>query len=201
MRASFRRYFLAGLLIWLPILATVWVVHFMVHLLDQVMDFLPASLQPQAWFGMNIPGLGVVLSVLIVLGTGVLVANFLGRQLLELGESLIQRLPLIRGIYNGVKQVTQSLLSSDSKSFKKVVLVEYPRPGLWSIAFQTTDALPLFDELLKEPCISVFIPTTPNPTSGFLLIVPAKDVKELSISVETALKMVISLGVVQAPQG
>jgi uncharacterized membrane protein len=196
-KAGLQRHFLAGLLIWLPILATVWVVHFIVNLLDQVLLLLPASASPRAWLGMDIPGFGVIISLLIVLGTGVLVANFFGRKLLAFWERLIHRVPLVRSVYGSVKQVTQSFLEPGSNSFKKVVLVEYPRRDMWSIAFQTTDNFSIGCEQLPDKHVAVFIPTTPNPTSGFLLIVPVKDIKEINLSVEDAIKMVISLGVVQ----
>lgn len=196
-KADLQRHFLAGLLVWLPILATVWVVHFIVSLLDQVLLLLPASFTPRAWFGMDIPGFGVIISLLIVLGTGVLVANFFGRKLFAFWERLVHRVPLVRSVYGSVKQVTQSFLEPGGNSFKKVVLVEYPRRDMWSIAFQTTDNFSVGQEQLPNKHVIVFIPTTPNPTSGFLLIVPANEVKEMNLSVEDAIKMVISLGVVQ----
>lgn len=197
MKAGLRRHFLAGLLIWLPILATVWVVHFIVTLLDQVLLLLPASLMPRVWLGFNIPGFGVIISLLILLGTGVLAANFFGRELFSLWERLVHQVPLVRSVYSSVKQVTQSFLEPGGNSFKKVVLVEYPRRDMWSIAFQTADNFATGSAQLPGDHIMVFIPTTPNPTSGFLLIVPAAEVKEMALSVEDAIKMVISLGVVQ----
>ncbi len=196
-KASLQRHFLAGLLVWLPILATVWVVHFIVTLLDQVLLLLPADVSPRAWLGMDIPGFGVIISLLIVLGTGVLVANFFGRKIFSFWEHLVHRVPLVRSIYGSVKQVTQSFLEPGGNSFKKVVLVEYPRRDMWSIAFQTTDNFSVGREQLPDKHVMLFIPTTPNPTSGFLLIVPANEVKEMNLSVEDAIKMVISLGVVQ----
>lgn len=201
MKAGLRRHFLAGLLIWLPILATVWVVHFIVTLLDQVLLLLPASATPRAWLGFDIPGFGVIISILILLGTGMLAANFFGRELFVLWERLVNRVPLVRSIYSSVKQVTQSFLEPGGNSFKKVVLVEYPRRDMWSIAFQTADNFAAGSTQLPDNHIMVFIPTTPNPTSGFLLIVPAADVKEMALSVEDAIKMVISLGVVQPKSG
>lgn len=196
-KAGLRRYFLAGLLIWLPILATVWVVHFIVTLLDQVSLLLPPKAMPQAWLGFNVPGFGVILSIVIVLATGILAANFFGRKLFAIWEHVIHRVPLVRNVYSSVKQVTQSFLEPGGNSFKKVVLVEYPRRDMWSIAFQTSENFAAGQTNLPENHVMVFIPTTPNPTSGFLLIVPATEVKEMTISVEEALKMVISLGVIQ----
>ena len=197
LKAGLQRHFLAGLLIWLPILATVWVVHFIVNLLDQVLLLLPASASPRAWLGVDIPGFGVIISLLILLVTGMLVANFFGKRLFALWERLVHRVPLVRSIYGSVKQVTQSFLEPGGNSFKKVVLVEYPRRDMWSIAFQTADNFSVAREQLPQDHVMVFIPTTPNPTSGFLLIVPAHEVKEMNLSVEDAIKMVISLGVVQ----
>jgi uncharacterized membrane protein len=199
-KAGLQRYFLAGLLIWLPILATVWVIHFIVNVLDQVLLLLPASASPRVWLGVDIPGFGVIISLLILLGTGVLAANFFGKRLFALWERLIHRVPLVRSVYGSVKQVAQSFLEPGGNSFKKVVLVEYPRRDMWSIAFQTTDNFSAGREQLPQDHVMVFIPTTPNPTSGFLLIVPANEVKEMNLSVEDAIKMVISLGVVQ-PKG
>ena len=197
LKAGLQRHFLAGLLIWLPILATVWVVHFIVNILDQVLLLLPASASPRVWLGVDIPGFGVIISLLILLGTGVLAANFFGKRLFALWERLVHRVPLIRSVYGSVKQVTQSFLEPGGNSFKKVVLVEYPRRDMWSIAFQTADNFSAGREELPSDHVMVFIPTTPNPTSGFLLIVPANEVKEMNLSVEDAIKMVISLGVVQ----
>ncbi len=197
LKAGLQRHFLAGLLIWLPILATVWVVHFIVNLLDQVLLLLPASASPRAWLGVDIPGFGVIVSLLILLVTGMLAANFFGKGLFALWERLVHRVPLVRSIYGSVKQVTQSFLEPGGNSFKKVVLVEYPRRDMWSIAFQTADNFSVAREQLPQDHVMVFIPTTPNPTSGFLLIVPAHEVKEMNLSVEDAIKMVISLGVVQ----
>lgn len=200
-KAGLQRHFLAGLLVWLPILATVWVVHFIVNLLDQVLLLLPASFAPRAWLGIDIPGFGVIISLLIVLGTGILVANFFGRKIFAFWEHVVQRVPIVRSVYGSVKQVTQSFLEPGGNSFKKVVLVEYPRRDMWSIAFQTAENFSVGRTQLPAAHVMVFIPTTPNPTSGFLLIVPANEVKEMNLSVEDALKMVISLGVVQPKRG
>ena len=200
-KASLQRHFLAGLLIWLPILATAWIVHFIVNILDQVLLLLPASASPRVWLGINIPGFGVIISLLILLGTGMLAANFFGKRLFVLWERLVHRVPLVRSVYGSVKQVTQSFLEPGGNSFKKVVLVEYPRRDMWSIAFQTAQHFTAGRKQLPADHVMVFIPTTPNPTSGFLLIVPANEVKEMSLSVEDAIKMVISLGVVQPKAG
>jgi uncharacterized membrane protein len=195
---SIKSYIIAGLLVWLPIVATFLVIHFLVDLLDKTVSILPTAYQPETLFGFNLPGLGVLLSVLIVFFTGMVVTNFLGRRLFTWGEAIVERIPFVRAIYNAVKQVATTILSKDGQSFKSVYLVEYPRKGLWSIAFQTGTVDEEVEQNVGEPMIAVFIPTTPNPTSGFLIMLPKSDAQLLNMSVDQALKLVISLGVVQA---
>lgn len=159
---------------------------------------LPHRYQPDQLLGFHIPGIGVVITLLIILLTGVVVANFIGRRLLLWGDKMISHIPLVRTIYASVKQVSNTLFTPGGQSFRKVLLVEYPRVGMWSIAFQTGDGTPEVTQLQQgEPMVSLFIPTTPNPTSGFLMLVPRKDVIELEMSVDQALKFIISLGVMQ----
>lgn len=191
------KYFISGLLVWLPIVVTLVVFKFLVDLLSQSLLWLPRSLQPDVLLGMHIPGIGVILTVLVILLTGMLAANFIGSKLVALGDWIMARIPLVRTVYTGVKQVTQTLFSPGGQSFRKVLLVEYPCPGIWSIAFQTGEVSPEIQNELQEPMVSYFVPTTPNPTSGFLMMAPRAKVIELDISVDQALKMVISLGVVQ----
>lgn len=191
----FKRWFLAGLLIWLPIMATFFVINLLVSTLDKVIDWLPARYHTEALIGIPLPGLGVIISILVILTTGIIATNFLGNKLVQSVEKIVQRIPIVRTIYSGTKQVMETLLSSQSEAFRKVLLVEYPREGLWTLAFQTgssTSSIGTTDTAM----LTVFIPTTPNPTSGFLLIVPKKDVVELTITVEEALKFVVSLGTV-----
>jgi uncharacterized membrane protein len=193
--AALRRYVVAGLLIWVPLGVTLLIVGFLVDLMDRTLLLLPASVQPENLLGYRIPGLGLVLTAAVVLVTGIIVTNLFGRQLFDLGEQLLQRIPVVRSIYGAVKQVTESMFSS-GKSFRKVVLVEYPRQGMWSLAFQTgSGAEEVCDRTGKE-ITNVFIPTTPNPTSGFFLMVPRGDVIELDMSVDEGLKMLLSVGVV-----
>jgi uncharacterized membrane protein len=191
-----RRYFIAGLLVWLPIWVTLLVLRFVIELLESGFLLIPQAYQPQNWFGLYIPGLGVVLSITIIFLTGMLVTNFLGRRLVRLGESLVGRIPMVRSIYMGTKQLVESLFSTTSESFRKVLLVEYPRKGMWSLAFQTGSN---FEPIVKhtgEEMVGIFIPTTPNPTSGFFMMVPAKDAIELDMTVDQAFKFIVSLGVV-----
>jgi len=198
MMASLRRYFISGLLFWLPIWATFLVIKFLVDILNNTISLLPHQYQPDVLLGFHIPGIGVMITLAVILITGLLVANFIGKKLVNLWENVVSRIPLVRTVYTGVKQVLDTLFSPGGQSFRKVLLVEYPRAGLWSIAFQTGDGT---DEVVEAvsagSMVSLFIPTTPNPTSGFLMMVPRDKVIELKMSVEQALKYVISLGVVQ----
>lgn len=192
---SIRSYLLAGLVVWLPILITIGVLRFIIDLLDNTLALIPGAYQPDQLLGIHLPGLGVILSLLILVLTGVLAANFFGQRLVGWGESLLSRIPFVRVIYNSVKQVINTLLSTNSEAFRKVMLIEYPRKGMWSIAFQTGTANSEINTKTNEEMISLYIPTTPNPTSGFLLILPKHEAIELSMSIDEALKFIISLGV------
>lgn len=194
---SLRSYLITGLVVWLPILVTFLVVKFIVDLLGRSIALLPDAYQPQQLVGINIPGIGVIFSLLLLLITGIVATNFLGQHLMRFSESLLDRIPLVRSIYSSTKQVINAILSTNSQAFRKVVLVEYPRKGMWSIAFQTNDHGFGENHLNDDPMISIFIPTTPNPTSGFLMMVAKSEVKELSMTIDEALKCVISLGVMQ----
>ena len=191
-----RRYLITGLLVWLPIGVTVLVVKLLVDLMDQTLVVLPEAYRPDHLLGFHIPGLGVVLSVLVVLTTGVIMAHFFGQQLLVAWEAILNRIPLVRSIYSSVKQLSETLLSSGGQSFRKVLLIEYPRKGLWTLAFQTGTEVGEAQVKTGEEVINVYVPTTPNPTSGFFLMVPRRDVVELEMSVDEGLKMIISMGVV-----
>jgi len=196
----FRRYFIAGIVVWVPIWVTLLVIRFLVDIMDQSFALLPEAYQPQNLFGFKIPGLGLVFTFVVMFFTGVIVTHFLGHRIVALWERVLARIPLVRTIYSGVKQVLQTLLVSNGKAFRKVVLVEYPRRDLWSIAFVTSEDFDVGEKehtkKVGQNLITIFIPTTPNPTSGFLMIVPRSDVIELDMNVDVALKMVISLGVV-----
>jgi uncharacterized membrane protein len=198
MMSIIRRYFISGLLVWLPIWVTILVVKFLVDILDTTLLLLPAQIRPDALFGYHIPGIGVLLTVLVIIFTGMLAANFFGSKLVVLWDGIVSRIPLIRTIHMGVKQLLETIFSPSGQSFRKVLLVEYPRAGMWTLAFQTGDSTPEVDKSMNgEAMVSMFIPTTPNPTSGFLIMMPRKDVIEMNMSVDQALKFVISLGVVQ----
>jgi len=198
MMSLIRRYFLSGLLVWLPIWVTILVIKFLVDILSNTLLMLPHQYQPDALIGFHVPGIGVIITLLVIFLTGVVVANFIGRRLVMIGDAIIAHIPLVRTIYASVKQVLQTLFKPGGQSFRKVLLVEYPRTGMWSLAFQTGDGASEVERSLQgEAMVSLFIPTTPNPTSGFLMMMPRKDVIELDMSVDQALKFVISLGVMQ----
>ncbi len=192
----FKRYLIAGLLVWLPLGVTVLVIRLLVSFMDQLLVFIPVKYQPETLLGFNIPGLGVVLAVLVVLTTGVIVANFFGRRLISAWEALLGRIPLVRTIYHSVKQVAVTIFSSQGKSFRKVLLIEYPRKGIYTLAFQTGDAVVEVKQKSGREVINVFVPTTPNPTSGFFIMVPEEDAQVLDMSIDEALKMIMSLGVI-----
>lgn len=179
---------------WIPVLVTMGVLRFIIDLLDQTLSLLPAAYQPVNLFGHNIPGLGVILSLVVLLITGIFATNLLGQKLVEWGESILARIPLVRSIYNAVKQVMNAIFSTNSLAFRKVLLIEYPRKDSWSLAFLTGTVSSTIHES-NEELVSVFIPTTPNPTSGFLLMVPKKSTIEIDMSIDEALKYIISLGV------
>lgn len=198
MMSALRRYFISGLLIWIPVWATILALQFLFDILNNILSLLPRGFRPDDLIGFHIPGVGVLITLSVILLTGVVVANFVGRRIVEYSDALIIRIPLVRTIYMGVKQVLETLFSPKGQAFRKVLLVEYPRSGMWTIAFQTGDGTPPVEKAQNgEVMVSLYVPTTPNPTSGFLLMVPRKSVMELDMTVEQALKFVISLGVVQ----
>ena len=191
-----KRYLIAGLLVWVPLGITIWVLHFLVSTLDQTLLLVPEGARPEALFGFHIPGLGVVLSFAILLLTGAVAANFFGARLIMVSESILGRIPVVKSIYSSVKQVSDTLLSDTGNAFRKALLVEYPYPGCWTIAFQTGSPSIAVTEFLAEEHVSVYVPTTPNPTSGFFLMLPRSRVHDLNMTVDEALKYIISMGVV-----
>lgn len=199
MIAQIRRYFISGLLVWLPLLVTVLVIKFLVDILSKSLLLLPRQFQPDVLLGFHVPGVGVIITLLVIFLTGVFVANYLGSRLVAMGDAFMARIPLVRSIYTGVKQVINTVFSPGGQSFRKVLLVEFPLPGTYSIAFQTGVVNSEIEGSLRqqEPMVSFFIPTTPNPTSGFLMMAPKNKVIELDMTVDQALKFVISLGVMQ----
>ncbi len=195
----FKRYLIAGLLVWVPLGITFLVIRALVGVMDRTLLLLPPEWRPEALLGFPVPGLGIVLSILIVLLTGVVVANLLGRKLVEGWESLLNRIPLVRSIYSSVKQILETLFVSGGKSFRKVLLIEYPRRGIWTLAFQTGDGAEEVHDKSGHKLVTVFVPTTPNPTSGFIIMLPEDEIIELDMSVEDGLKLIMSLGVVAPP--
>jgi uncharacterized membrane protein len=190
-----KKYFITGLLIWVPLVITLWVLDFLISTMDQSLRLLPPEWRPEALFGYHIPGLGVILTLLVVFLTGLFTANILGQRLVKFWEWLLSRIPVVKTIYSGVKQVSDTLFSGQGQAFRKVLLVQYPREGSWIIAFQTGQPGGDVANHLKGEYVSVYVPTTPNPTSGFFLMMPKSDVIELDMSVDDALKYIISMGV------
>jgi uncharacterized membrane protein len=193
---SLRRYLIAGVLVWMPILATIFVIRFLDGLMDQTMLVLPESWRPEASLGFPVPGLGAILAFVVLLLTGLLGTNLLGRQLVGGWESLMRRIPFVRTVYGGVKSFAETVFTDQGKSFKKVVLVEYPSRGIWSIGFLVAEQMPEPSDRTGKDLVGVFVPTTPNPTSGFIILVPRPDVIELQMTIDQAMKMVLTLGVV-----
>ena len=195
-----KRYLVAGLLVWVPLGITIWVLHFLVTTLDQTLLLFPTVAQPDKLLGFHIPGFGVLLSFGILLLTGVIAANFFGARLIGFWEAILGRIPVVKSIYSSVKQVSDTLLSDSGNAFRKALLVEFPHDNSWTIAFLTGTPAPAIAAHLGDDHVSVYVPTTPNPTSGYFILVPRSRVREIDMTVDEALKYVISMGVV-APRG
>jgi uncharacterized membrane protein len=197
---NLRKYIIAGLLVWLPLAITYLLLKFVINQmdgwLDNFLEWLPPNYNPDQLLGVSLPGLGVIFTFLLLVITGMLAANFVGRAFVHGWESLLHRIPVVRVVYSSVKNFAEMVLSDKSQSFKKVLLIQYPREGLYSLAFQTSSELGEVQGRTGADVICTFVPTTPNPTSGFIIIVPKKDVVFLDMEVDEALKMIISLGVV-----
>ena len=193
--------FLTGLVVVLPMFLTVYLVWGAIHFIDaRVVPLIPARYNPENVFGRNILGLGLVIFVTFTTLAGALAKGFVGRKVVQAGEGLVERTPIVRGLYNGIKQIVETLFSQSGTSFQKACLVQYPRQGLWAVAFVATDTRGEIPAKVGEPdLVSVFLPTTPNPTSGFLLFVPRRDILPLDMSLEEAAKLVISAGLVTPP--
>lgn len=194
--ANLRRYLIAGLLVWLPILVTVLIIKFLIDLVDQTLLLLPFGLQPEVLFGFRVPGLGILLSGVVLLVTGMIVTNLLGSNMVRLWEGLLGRIPFVRAIYSASKQLTETLFSGSGKSFRKVVLVRYPHPGMWTLAFLTGDGMAEANLKTGSDLVNIFVPTTPNPTSGFFLMVARTDIIELDLPVDAGIKLILSAGAV-----
>ena len=191
-----KKYLITGLLIWIPLVITIWVLKLIVDTLDQSLLLLPEQWRTESFLGVHIPGLGVILTLVIVLTTGVLATNFLGARLVRLWHSILHHIPVVNSIYSSVKQISDTLFSSSGQAFRKALLVEWPRPGMWTIAFLTGTPGGDVANHLEGDYVSVYVPTTPNPTGGYFVMLPRKDVIELDMTVDAALKYIISMGVV-----
>jgi uncharacterized membrane protein len=192
----FKRYLITGLLVLVPLVITIWVLRTLIGVMDQSLLLLPNAWHPQVLFGANIPGLGTLLTIFIVLVTGVVATNFFGKRIIQFWEGVLARVPVVKSIYYSVKQVSDTLFSDNGQAFRKAVLVQYPRQGSWTIAFLTGQPGGDVANHLRGNYVSVYVPTTPNPTSGFFLMLLRADVIELDMSVDDALKYIISMGVV-----
>jgi uncharacterized membrane protein len=191
-----KKYFITGLLIWIPLVITIWVLKVIFDALDQSLLLLPVEARTESWLGVHIPGLGAVLTILVLFVTGVFATNFFGAQLVQLWHAVLHRIPVVNSIYSSVKQISDTLFSSSGQAFRKALLVQWPHPGMWTIAFLTGKPGGDVVNHLPADCVSVYVPTTPNPTGGYFVIVQRKDVIELDMTVDQALKYVISMGVV-----
>ena len=191
-----KKYLITGLLIWIPLVITLWVLKLIVDTLDQSLLLLPEQWRTESFLGVHIPGLGVILTLVIVVATGVFATNFFGARLVELGHEILHRIPVVNSIYSSVKQISDTLFSSSGQAFRKALLVQWPREGMWTIAFLTGTPGGDVVQHLPPDCLSVYVPTTPNPTGGYFVIVRRDQVIELDMSVDQALKYIISMGVV-----
>ena len=191
-----RRYLVAGILVWAPLAVTFLLLRVAVNLMDKTLRIIPPQYRPEELLGFHIPGLGIILTFFVLVLTGMLAANFVGRYVVGGWESLLHRIPIVRTIYGGAKNFAEIVFSESNDSFKNVLMIEYPRKGLYSLAFQTASELGEVQARTGEDVVCCFVPTTPNPTSGFVIMVPRKDVMVLDMEVDEALKMIISLGVV-----
>ena len=194
-----RKYFITGLLVLVPLAITLWVLNLIIGTLDQSLLLLPPQWRPELLLGFNLPGVGTILTLVIIFITGVVTRNFVGNRLLMLWELLLKRIPVVNSIYSSVKQVSDTLLSSSGNAFRKALLVQYPREGIWTIAFQTGVPGGDVKNHLSGDYVSVYVPTTPNPTSGFFLMLKREDTIERNMSVDEALKYIVSMGVVAPP--
>jgi uncharacterized membrane protein len=194
-----RKYIIAGLLVWIPLVITLWVLKLLIDFMDQSLLLVPERFRTEALFGFHVPGMGAILTVLIVLVTGVIAANFFGKKLLGIGDLILKRIPIVNSVYGGVKQISDTLFSPEGKAFRKAVLVRYPQHDTWSVALLTGEPQYEVREKLGEGYVAVFVPTTPNITAGFFLVVKHDDVIELKMTVDQALKYIISMGVAEPP--
>jgi uncharacterized membrane protein len=196
MMKRLRRYLVAGLLVWLPLGITVFLFRVLIGLMDKSLILIPQQYHPEQWLGVGIPGLGVILTIIVLLLTGLLTANIVGRSFLGGWEAMMDRIPVARSIYSAAKNFAEIVFSDSGNAFKKVLLVEYPRKGLYTLTFQTASEVGEIQARTGKDVVCCFVPTTPNPTSGFIIVVPKKDTIELDMEVDEAVKLIMSLGVV-----
>lgn len=193
-----KKYLIAGLLVWLPIAVTIWLIGYIINATDWLAALVPQKWQPENYLGFNIPGQGFIIAIFVLLITGVFAANMLGRKILEAWDTLLGRIPVVKSIYSSVKKVSESLLSDNARSFQTPVLIPFPQPNIWTIAFVSGEVPQAVAQALPEQTdyVSVYVPTTPNPTGGYYIMVRRSDIRELNMNVDEALKYVISLGMV-----
>jgi uncharacterized membrane protein len=191
-----QKYLIAGLLVWLPIVVTVLLFRFLITLMDQTLILLPSQIRPEAFIGFKLPGLGLILTLLVLIVTGIFAANFVGKSMVNFGEKIFKKIPIVRSVYSAAKNFADIVFSDTGQSFKKVLLIQYPRKGVYSLAFQTSTNLGEVQKKTGSDVVCTFVPTTPNPTSGFIIIIPKEDVIEMDMEVDEAFKMIVSLGVV-----
>jgi uncharacterized membrane protein len=191
-----RKYFITGLLVLVPLFITAWVLTGIIGMMDQSLFLLPENWRPKAQLGLEIPGVGALLTLFIIFVTGLIATNFFGKQLILLWEAMLARVPVVKSIYASVKQVSDTLFSDSGNAFRQAVLVQFPREGAWTIAFITGQPGGDVANHLTGDFLSVYVPTTPNPTGGYFLMMPRADVVELDMTVDEALKYIISMGVV-----
>ena len=197
--SALRKWLIAGLLVIVPLVITLGVLNWIIGTLDQTLAILPEAWQPDRLLGMHIPGFGVILTLLILLLVGGIASNFIGRKLVGWGDALVRRIPVVRSIYSSVKQVSDTVFSDSGNAFRTSVLVQWPREGVWTVAFVTGQPSGEVAALLRDEYVSVFVPTTPNPTGGYFVLVRKSECIELEMSVDAALKYIVSMGVVAPP--
>ncbi|HET7203255.1 MAG TPA: DUF502 domain-containing protein [Steroidobacteraceae bacterium] len=193
---ALRNYLIAGLMIWIPVMVTVWVIRFLSGILDQSLVLLPPPWRPEALVGTYVPGVGIILSLLLLLVTGMVARNLFGGQMLASLEGLIRRIPVVGAVYSGAKTFSETVLTDKGRSFKQVVMVQFPRAGIYSVGFITSEELEEVQAKTAEDVVCVFVPTTPNPTTGFIVLVPRDQVVVLDMTVDEAFRMLLTLGVV-----
>ena len=200
MKHRLKNIFLAGLAVTVPIGLTIYILFFLIDLMDGLLRVIPAAIHPETLLGMRIPGLGAIATVLLIFLAGLVTTSYAGSRFFRFAETLVERIPLVRGIYQAIKQIVQTMVSKEGQSFKRVVLVEFPRQGLYTVAFVTGSVSGELRRKTGERSISIFVPTTPNPTSGYYMIVPEDRVTDLEMSVEEAFKLIISGGMISPPE-